>query len=739
MRVMAAKDGVQGRRRLRIFAAAVALVLLCAVCVGGVSGADLYVGNTASTESNWYTSLADAVDAAGSGDTIIITENYVIKEQVILSSENIGTNRNPIYATRDITITNAPGVDVIVSSGFAPLTSGNNDEVDTRTLFIINAGTLTLTANPAGGTLTFTTGHNGRAFDVNYDGARFNGGDGLGATLKMEDGVWIYQCGFDDKSLASTNNGGAVYVRTGGEFEMTGGRISENYAGSGGGVYLEESWSWWAQNGKFEMSGGIITGNHAINVAHGDDWGGGVWASDIDDFTWNYGGVIEGNTAEGIPNSANQKDYNEVYPSYNPPAAPETPDTPDTPTVIYPIYVKSATKTYDGYKTVKQAYDDARRQGETTFTIYIRENFIQGYIDTPENGVLVKVLDTVTITDESTDITVTVMPDGKSITLDLVDKLFTVGAHGSLIVSGNGDADITVTETFKMEGEDNNGGFVLVNGGSFTLQTGATLSSLKAENGGAVYVNSGTCTLAGGSITGCSASVHGDAVYVHDGTLIVDNSFTLPAENDIYLADGQVITVTSNYQGTIGKITLSGYSEGRNVIDISANTAVSSAKFVLNPADANQYEDMLLKVSDSENGKIYLELGVDVQFTILIPAALELDGDTYTGSMKITAEKVLIPKDDVLQVTVTSPNDGFILIHYKDAEITLPYTLSVGSPDTPLGADGEIARFTKDAYQEKQAQNAELAVELYARLSAEPRYAGDYTDTLTFTVTYIDG
>ena len=656
-------------------------------------------------------------------------------------AENIGTNRNPIYATRDITITNAPGVDVIVSSGFAPLTSGNNDEVDTRTLFVINAGTLTLTANPAGGTLTFTTGHNGRAFDVNYDGARFNGGDGLGATLKMEDGVWIYQCGFDDKSLASTNNGGAVYVRTGGKFEMTGGRISENYAGSGGGVYLEESWSWWAQNGngKFEMSGGIITGNHAINVAQGDDWGGGVWASDIDDFTWNYGGVIEGNTAEGIPNSANQKDYNEVYPSYNPPVAPETPDTPDTPTVIYPIYVKSATKTYDGYKTVKQAYDDARRQGETTFTIYIRENFIQGYIDTPENGVLVKVLDTVTITDESTDITVTVMPDGKSITLDLVDKLFTVGAHGSLIVSGNGDADITVTETFKMEGEDNNGGFVLVNGGSFTLQTGATLSSLKAENGGAVYVNSGTCTLAGGSITGCSASVHGDAVYVHDGTLIVDNSFTLPAENDIYLADGQVITVTSNYQGTIGKITLSGYSEGRNVIDISANTAVSSAKFVLNPADANQYEDMLLKVSDSENGKIYLELGVDVQFTILIPAALELDGDTYTGSMKITAEKVLIPEDDVLQVTVTSPNDGFILIHYKDDGITLPYTLSVGSPDTPLGADGEIARFTKAAYQEKQAQNAELAVELYARLSADPRYAGDYKDTLTFTVTYIEG
>ena len=36
---MAAKDGILIRRRLRIFAAALALVLLCAVCVGGVSGA----------------------------------------------------------------------------------------------------------------------------------------------------------------------------------------------------------------------------------------------------------------------------------------------------------------------------------------------------------------------------------------------------------------------------------------------------------------------------------------------------------------------------------------------------------------------------------------------------------------------------------------------------------------------------------------------------------------------------
>ena len=73
MRVMAAKDGVQGRRRLRIFAVAIALVLLCAVCVGGVSGYEF----TASTEQE----LINAVEKANNeldypgADIISITKS----------------------------------------------------------------------------------------------------------------------------------------------------------------------------------------------------------------------------------------------------------------------------------------------------------------------------------------------------------------------------------------------------------------------------------------------------------------------------------------------------------------------------------------------------------------------------------------------------------------------------------------------------------------------------------------
>ena len=71
MRVMAAKDGVLVRRRLRIFAAAVALVLLCAVCVGGVSGADVWDGESididwagSGTQANPYL-ITSAAELAG--------------------------------------------------------------------------------------------------------------------------------------------------------------------------------------------------------------------------------------------------------------------------------------------------------------------------------------------------------------------------------------------------------------------------------------------------------------------------------------------------------------------------------------------------------------------------------------------------------------------------------------------------------------------------------------------------
>ena len=250
MCVTAAKDGVLIRRRLRIFAAAVALVLLCAVCVGGVSGATWEVPKDGE--------LYEVVNDAGDGDTIIITENYVIKNQVVLDHENVGPWYWPIYAEKDITITNAPGVDVVISSGMGTIPDGTSwDGVDIYTPFMVKKGTLTIEGNSEGGSITFDTNKNGRAFDVKN-----------GASLIMNSGVKITNCGYSGNTAAS-NNGGAVYVRSGGSFTMNGGIISDNRAGAGGGVYIDGG-------GEFVLNGGAITKNFALNTGDSHDhWGGG--------------------------------------------------------------------------------------------------------------------------------------------------------------------------------------------------------------------------------------------------------------------------------------------------------------------------------------------------------------------------------------------------------------------------------------------------------------------------------
>ena len=275
-----------------VFLVLVLALVFGAVCVGGVSGATWYIPN-----ENGLT-LAQVVTNAADGDTIVITENYVIDKQVVLSGKKTGSGWNQKYKTKTITITNAPGVDVIVSSNLGGLSSSDNTVVDTRTLFKIHAGKLIVKGNDEGGSLSFTSNYKGRVFDVNFDEIKSgNEDDGLGATLEMYEGVRVYQSGFITENIAQSNNGGAVYIRNDGEFIMHGGLLSENKAGGGGAVCVDNG-------GYFELNGGLITNNDALYTGnqYGQKWGGGVWVYDgnlanLKKLVIWTGGEIKGNTA----------------------------------------------------------------------------------------------------------------------------------------------------------------------------------------------------------------------------------------------------------------------------------------------------------------------------------------------------------------------------------------------------------------------------------------------------------
>jgi hypothetical protein len=105
-----------------------------------------------------------------------------------------------------------------------------------------------------------------------------------GGSLIMNDGSKIN--GNTNKGQGYGGNGGAVSVDSLGIFTMNGGEISDNKAGDGGGVYIN--------NGTFTMNSGVISNNRPYGGYA--SYGGGVYVNNSGTFTMNNG-VISGNEA----------------------------------------------------------------------------------------------------------------------------------------------------------------------------------------------------------------------------------------------------------------------------------------------------------------------------------------------------------------------------------------------------------------------------------------------------------
>lgn len=228
----AAKDGVLIRRRLRIFAAAVALVLLCAVCVGGVSGAEF----TASTEEQLRTAVANANDETKypGHDTIIITRDISL------------SNTASITITSSITIVNADNKDITIT---AP------DVSTIRSMFVVDGGSLVLNSGNAGSLTINGGGHmisspGGGAVYVTNDGSLVMNNERVTITNFGWLGGIGNLVGWDE----IVYNGAGIYVDNG-SFTMNGGIISDCNANLGGAVYVSSVGSCTINDGSIESCG----------------------------------------------------------------------------------------------------------------------------------------------------------------------------------------------------------------------------------------------------------------------------------------------------------------------------------------------------------------------------------------------------------------------------------------------------------------------------------------------------
>ena len=128
-----------------------------------------------------------------------------------------------------------------------------------------------------------------------------------------------------------------------------------------------------------------------------------------------------------------------------------------------------------------------------------------------------------------------------------------------------------------------------------------------------------------------------------------------------------------------------------------------------------------------QTGTMDITYGVASGYTVTIPADLILEGTTAETST-VSATNVKIPYGTSLKVTISSDNydGGWYLVDEDATANKVEYTIE----DT----NGEIAE--DGIVLEVQAGAADLkgSNELTFQVPVEPTKAGDYKDTLSFTV-----
>ena len=129
--------------------------------------------------------------------------------------------------------------------------------------------------------------------------------------------------------------------------------------------------------------------------------------------------------------------------------------------------------------------------------------------------------------------------------------------------------------------------------------------------------------------------------------------------------------------------------------------------------------------ANTESGSTEVSFNVDPTYTVTIPAKVELqkidtDGTiTYENDYTITAEAgVRLLKNQYIEVTIAS---DYVMETPQGA--TLAYTIT---KDAAALVNSVVAEFDTD----KAAQTSVIHI-----AAGDPDFAGEYTDTVTFTLT----
>lgn len=138
--------------------------------------------------------------------------------------------------------------------------------------------------------------------------------------------------------------------------------------------------------------------------------------------------------------------------------------------------------------------------------------------------------------------------------------------------------------------------------------------------------------------------------------------------------------------------------------------------------------------SDPKTGNTQVTFNVDPTYTITIPATVTLaktdvdDTVKYIGSGTLKANAGLrLLEDEKIEVRLTTCD--YQLDTAASATYKLPYTVMAGDTEVTT-AENLVATFTTE-------DNATDQESLLTFTAGDPTYAGDYSDTVTFTIAVV--
>jgi predicted outer membrane repeat protein len=331
----------------------------------------------------------------------------------------------------------------------------------------------------------------------------------------------------------------------------------------------------------------------------------------------------------------------------------------------------------------------------------------------------------------SSDTTLTkplTIASGANVTIDLNGYTLTgsyswIGKYS--MISVNDGATLTIKNgTVTGQSIWQEGG-AINNAGNLNVENVKFSQCTAIGNGGAIY-STGVLNISGSTFENCSAA-EGGAISA-SGTITIENtSFaTCKSTGRLLRTDGGgACEFSASSGGTNVEMNGVTFTEctaannNGNAISMGSGTTLNTQNVSVTGCGSTD-----TAIHGSISGQVTVRPTVEPTFTITIPETLPVGN---TAGMQISAQ--LTDFSDTQYVSVTVKSSGGFSLAQEGSNASLAYTLFSGSQAITNG--GTVATF-KATDQGAQTLTAKL------NDASDVKYAGTYTDTLTFTVTLHD-